>query len=84
MVSTLYELCDWISVRNNGVLTADVAEYVGLISASSSAGRNFIQHHSPAKEKYYLVNNIYIPDIYIYIINITEVYKRSCGDISKS
>ena len=34
IVSTLYELCDWIPVRNNGVFTIDVAEYVGLITAS--------------------------------------------------
>ena len=69
MVSTLYQLWDWILVRNNGVFTADVAEYVGLISASSSARRHFIQHHSPAKEKYQLVKYIYI---YVYIINKTK------------
>ena len=67
MVSTLYEHCDWIPVRNKGLFTADVAEYVGLISASSSARRHFIQHHSPAKEIYQLVNNIY---------NITKCLKH--------
>ena len=58
MVSTLYECCDWIPVRNSGVFTADVAE-VSLISANSSARRHFIQHRLYAKEKYQLVNNIY-------------------------
>ena len=77
MVSIFYELCDWISVRKNGVFTADVAEYVGLISASSSARRHFIKYQSPAKDKYQLFN------IYIYIY-ITKMYKTSCGDISKS
>ena len=46
MVSTLYETCDWIPVRNNGVFAADVAEYIGPDP-----------FHSPAKEKYQLVKN---------------------------
>lgn len=33
----LYEDCDWTPVRNNGVFTTDVAEYIGLISARSWA-----------------------------------------------
>ena len=70
MVSTLYDVCDWIPVRNNSVFTADVVEYVGLISASSFARRHFIQHHSSAEEKYQLVNNTYIN-------NITKINKTS-------
>ena len=73
MVSTLNELCDWITVRKNGVFTADVAEHGSLVSASSSAQRHFIQHHSHAKEKYQLFNNTHI---YIYIINITKCTKH--------
>ena len=38
----LYETCDLIPVRYNGVFTADVAEYIRLISARSSSQSHFI------------------------------------------
>lgn len=51
-VSTLYETCDWITVRNNGVFAVDVAEYISLIFLKILWSNPF---HSPALEKYQLV-----------------------------
>ena len=49
-----------MSLKYPDPISAYVSEYVGLISASSSARRHFIQHRLYAKEKYQLVNNIYM------------------------
>ena len=76
MVSTLHAFCDWIPVRNNSVYTTYVSEYVGLISASSSARRHFIQYHSPAKETYQLVNNTYIYIYNYYNKNVQNIMWR--------
>ena len=55
MVSTHYETCDWLPIRNNGVFSTYVAEHVKLNSAQSSGRSHLI--HLQNKNRYKLVIN---------------------------
>ena len=55
LVSTLYESCDWLPIRSNGVFSIYVAEHVRLISARSSCRSHVI--HQQNKSRYKLVIN---------------------------